>query len=56
MTVKEIIKKYLNDNDFDGLASGHCGCDMDDLFVCNENFSECEPAYKISNPTKDACL
>jgi len=34
MTVKEIVKKYLEDNGYDGLTSGDCGCKVDDLVPC----------------------
>ena len=31
MNVKEIVKKYLDENGFDGLCGFHCGCEKDDL-------------------------
>lgn len=34
MTVKEIIKDYLDKNGFDGLKTIDCGCHKDDLFPC----------------------
>jgi hypothetical protein len=47
MTVKEIIKKYLQDNGYQGLYyPGDCGCSMEDLIACSEDCSECEPGYK----------
>lgn len=47
MTVKEIIKKYLEDNGFDGLCTDDCGCGIDDLFPCCEDMcADCVPAYK----------
>ena len=53
MTVKQIIKAYLEDHKFDGLTSRStdCGCSKDDLFPCEDNFEKCEPAYCA--PTDD---
>ena len=47
MTVREIIKKYLEDNGFDGLCNINveCGCRLDDLCPCQENCFLCEPGY-----------
>lgn len=45
MNVAEIVKKYLDDNGFDGLAGDDCGCSKDDLFPCDCHFGDCEPAY-----------
>jgi len=47
MTVKEIVKKYLEINGFDGLCGESCGCSKDDLFLCDSCPDECEPAYRI---------
>ena len=46
MTVKEIIKKYLKEHGFDGLCNMDCGCGFDDFVSCDDDFGECEPAYK----------
>ncbi len=43
MTVKEIIKEYLEQNGFDGLYNEDCGCHIDDLFCCGNNGEECQP-------------
>lgn len=48
MTVKELIKKYLEENGFDGLCSDDCGCGIDDLFPCGEIPDDCVPAYKCN--------
>jgi hypothetical protein len=48
MTVQEILVEYLEANGFDGLVfPGECGCSIDDLLACGENFHHCEPGYKI---------
>ncbi len=48
MNVYEIIKKYLLDNNFDGLFTDDCGCLVDDLMPCDCDCSYCEPGYKAS--------
>lgn len=35
MKVKEIVKKFLEDNGYDGLTSGECGCKVEDLMPCD---------------------
>jgi len=54
MDVKEIIKQYLINNGYDGLANteGECGCTLEDYHACGEYMHECQPAYKW----EDACL
>jgi hypothetical protein len=43
---KNIIKKYLKDNGFDGLYfPGECACKIDDLVSCDGGFSNCLPGY-----------
>lgn len=46
MTVKEIIYDYLKNNNYDGLCSPCCRCDIDDLMPCGEPFENCIPAHK----------
>ena len=48
LTVKEIIKEYLEKNGYDGLynADGQCACKRDVLFPCGEDFGECSPGYR----------
>ena len=49
MTVKEIVKAYLDANGFDGLFSddGDCACQKDDLAPCGgcDNIMDCGPGY-----------
>jgi hypothetical protein len=46
MTVKEIVRRYLIDNSFDGLyADGECGCVNDDLLPCGGDCTDCKPGY-----------
>jgi hypothetical protein len=48
MTVKEIVEKYLKENKFDGLFYDGCacGCGLEDLMPCGDNYSGCEAGYK----------
>ena len=47
MTVREIIKKYLEENGFDGLYNpGECACKKDDLMPCScDDMENCKPGY-----------
>lgn len=47
MTCKGIIKAYLSANGYDGLAGNYCGCLIDDLIPCEQDFSQCVPGYKV---------
>lgn len=51
MTIKEIVKEYLEQHGFDGLFSYHCACELADLMPCEglgleEPIALCEPATK----------
>jgi hypothetical protein len=52
MNAREIIKKYLEENGYDGLYNleGECGCIKDDLFPCESCPAECEAGYLIDPP------
>lgn len=52
MTVKEIVKKYLEDNGFDGLWSEYdCACKKDNLMPCGgEDILNCEAGYLMPCP------
>jgi hypothetical protein len=44
---KEIVKRYLRDNGFDGLYCDLCcGCEIDDLMPCDSMTDECYPGIK----------
>lgn len=45
MNVAQIVKKYLEEHGFDGLAGDRCGCSKDYLMACDICPSDCEPAY-----------
>jgi len=45
MDVKEIVKTWLKDNDFDGLCNEDCGCGIDDFAPCGDGpYPDCEAA------------
>lgn len=50
MSGKEIVKRYLRDNWFDGLycfsCYESCGCEIDDLMPCDSMTHECYPGIK----------
>jgi hypothetical protein len=57
MNLREIIKKHLEDNGFDGLCGEGCGCQTSELFWCEHpNMDDCQPGYKITCPGEDKCL
>jgi len=47
-TVIQIVKAHLIEHGFDGLVhpDAECGCLIDDLQPCSEDFSRCEPGYR----------
>lgn len=54
--VHRIVSDYLRVRGYDGLVNTdfQCGCTLDDLVCCGEDFSDCKPAYKVKC-TPDAC-
>jgi len=49
MTVKEIVKDYLEKNGYDGLCDDiECGCSLDDFWPCEgcNDPAQCRPAYR----------
>mgnify|MGYP001441099936 CR=1 FL=1 len=46
-TVEEIIRKYLEENKFDGLFNhdGGCACSLAELFICDFVGTKCTPGY-----------
>jgi len=47
MNVKEIVKQYLEQNGYDGLAGEGCCCLKNDLFLCGIDGSDCVAGHKI---------
>lgn len=45
MDVLSIVRKYLEENGFAGLANDTCGCSKDDLAPCGDGMAlNCRPA------------
>ena len=47
MNVIEIVKEYLQKNNYDGLVGDGCGCDLADLMPCDCDVMNCEVAHKV---------
>ena len=47
MNVKEIVKQYLEQNGYDGLAGDDCGCLIDELFICDSCPDECVAGHRV---------
>lgn len=54
MNVREIVRNWLIDHGYDGLAKSECGCGGDNLFCCNEDSSECMPAMRHVRKEEDS--
>lgn len=50
MNCLDIVEKYLKDNGYDGLFDDECGCVIGDLRPCCDDFSDCQPGYKVKAP------
>lgn len=49
LDVMDIVRKYIDDNGYDGLINPDdgCSCDKDKLFPCCEYFGGCIPGYSV---------
>lgn len=54
ITVIKIVAEHLRAGGFDGLVCGaaECGCLLEDLHPCSEDFSQCEPGYRHDDPNE----
>ncbi len=50
MTVHEIVRKHLEENGFDGLWFGDCGCPTYELAPCGEPNFACSAGYRFDTP------
>lgn len=55
MNLRNIVEKWLKDNNYDGLAGDCCGCELNDLMPCDEPNAECQPVYKRICPGEEKC-
>lgn len=56
MNVNEIVKKFLVENNYTGLAGDECGCGLNDLVSCGEINGNCEAGYKQICTDKESGL
>ena len=47
MNVIEIVKEYLQKNNYDGLVGDGCGCELGDLIPCEGYCEDCEAGHKV---------
>jgi len=49
LSIKEIVLKYLKENNFDGLfhSDMDCACDIEDLIPCDEPSVACTAGIKV---------
>lgn len=56
MTIKEIVKDYLEKNGYDGLSSeGACSCGLSDLMPCGRANRLCEAGYLVKIEACKTC-
>ena len=53
--IREITKKWLEENGYDGLYSpGVCACQLSDLMPCDEPQMDCTAGYKLTSEKCEA--
>lgn len=55
MNIREIVKKYLEENGYDGLGGDMCSCEKDDLMPCDNPQPTCFAGYFTLCPGGDEC-
>ena len=55
MNLRELTRKWLEANGYEGLAGEYCGCEINDLMPCDEPNINCQPAYKRICPGAENC-
>lgn len=48
--IKEMVKTFLEQNNFDGLVSNaedNCACELKELFICGEYWQNCRAGHKV---------
>lgn len=54
--VRDIVIKYLKENEYDGLVCGSCSCRIDDLMpCCSYDCAWCRPGKLINCRTCRKC-
>lgn len=57
-TIRDMVKRYLEEHGYGGLAGDECGCDLDDLMVCTGSgscWAGCEAGHKVPCPGGEDC-
>lgn len=50
-TVIQIVAEHLRANGYSGIRNeGACGCELDALQPCGDDFAKCEAGYKHCDP------
>lgn len=47
ITIKEIVKQYLEREGYDGLCCEECGCSKNVFYCCEEFDRNCTPARRV---------
>lgn len=55
MNLREIAKKWLEENSYDGLYIEDCGCEASDLMPCHSPNEQCEAGYKVPCSGPELC-
>lgn len=55
MDVKQIVKQWLQANNYAGLCTDTCGCEVSDLMPCDNYHHDCEAGYKVPCPGAEDC-
>ena len=58
LNVRHILDTWLKENNYDGLCSDECGCEIGDLAPCWDNdLTNCVPGHKTKCPAteEDGC-
>lgn len=55
MTLKEIVKQWLEENGYDGLCNpdDECGCVLEDFMSCGEPGEHCEAGHRLDGENED---
>ena len=48
ITIREIVTKFLVDNNYDGLFNDDCACENSNLFPCSQVDMSCEAGVRVA--------
>lgn len=49
-TVRDVVRRYLTKNGYDGLCGAFCACSTEDLMPCEDGCGGCELAKRYYCP------